>query len=208
MFPLVETIRFQNGRFHNLTLHEQRMKRSCNELFHCSVAMELEKELIQPETVKTDLTYKVRIIYGKRIAYIEWLPYSPEYTPSFRLVECNDIDYHLKYKDRSGLNELSKQAQENETIIIVKNGMVTDTAYGNLLFWDGNNWITPSTPLLKGVMRESLLKSGEILEAAIPVEDLSKYFSIKMINAMRPMEEAHPVSVDTIINKADFIKDR
>jgi len=44
-----------------------------------------------------------------------------------------------------------------DEVVFIKNGMVTDCSIGNLLFFDGHEWITPYIPLLKGTQRAFLL---------------------------------------------------
>lgn len=188
MFPLVETIRYENGHFHNLELHEDRLNRSREELFPSSKPISLNDELIQPDTVNPSLTYKVRVIYGERVGYIEWLPYHFKMINTIKLVKCDTIDYHLKYRNRSELNRLTSENPEADTVLIVKDGYITDSTFCNVLFWDGTNWITPKTPLLNGIQREHLLKEGKIIEQDIRLEDLDNYFSIQLINAMIPQE--------------------
>lgn len=188
MFPLVETIRYADGRFHNLDLHEERMNRSREELFPKLPPITLIHHLIQPDTVNPALTYKVRVIYGERIGYVEWLPYHFRMINTIKLIHCDEIDYHLKFRNRSLLNRLTSENSDADTVLIAKNGYITDTTYCNILLWDGTNWITPNTPLLKGIQRKNLLKEGKIIEEEIRVEDLDNYFSIQLVNAMVPQD--------------------
>ena len=82
------------------------------------------------------------------------------------------------------LNQLLNPEQENEEIIIVKDGLVTDSSYSNLVFRQGNVWYTPSTYLLNGVKRQRLLQQEFIFEREIRPEDLDKYSKVSLINAM------------------------
>jgi len=101
-----------------------------------------------------------------------------------KLVRDDKIDYHLKYADRSALNKLLEQKGENDEVIIIKNGMVTDCSIGNLIFFDGHNWNTPDTPLLKGTQRKYLLDKKLIRECNIKEEDIFKYQKVGIINAL------------------------
>ena len=49
----------------------------------------------------------------------------------------------------------------------VKNGRLTDTSYSNIALFDGNRWVTPAHPLLKGTMRQSLIDKGLLKEKGI-----------------------------------------
>ena len=58
-----------------------------------------------------------------------------------------------------------------------------------LFFFDGNDWLTPDLPLLKGTCRARLLEQGVIREAELGVEDLNRFKGLKLINALRDMSQ-------------------
>jgi 4-amino-4-deoxychorismate lyase len=68
--------------------------------------------------------------------------------------------------------------------------MVTDSSYANLLFRKGDNYYTPSTPLLKGTMREKLLDEKKIAERSITRENIREFSEIYLMNAMLGIGEA------------------
>lgn len=59
---------------------------------------------------------------------------------SLRLVAADDeLDYHLKYADRSALARLLQRRDDCDEILIVRDGAITDTSYSNVAFsTDGN----------------------------------------------------------------------
>ena len=67
------------------------------------------------------------------------------------------MNYDLKYFDRKIFDDLKKNIKADD-ILIIKNGFITDTSIANILFFDGKKWITPKKPLLKGTVRERLLR--------------------------------------------------
>ena len=71
-----------------------------------------------------------------------------------------------------------------DEIIIVKNGLITDTSFTNLALFDGNRWLTPKPPLLLGPKRAQLLEAGIIEEAELTLEDLRKAEKVSLFNAM------------------------
>jgi 4-amino-4-deoxychorismate lyase len=99
----------------------------------------------------------------------------------FKLIE-SDIEYSYKYADRTKLNALKDERFDE--IIIVKNGLITDTTISNLAFFDGEKWLTPKTPLLKGTKREELLKKGSLIIKDITPQDIKIFSKIAMINAV------------------------
>jgi 4-amino-4-deoxychorismate lyase len=68
--------------------------------------------------------------------------------------------------------------------LIIKNELVTDTSIANIAFFDGEKWLTPKKPLLKGTTRARLLENGEIFEADIDVHTLKNYTQVALLNAM------------------------
>ena len=81
------------------------------------------------------------------------------------------------------------QVKPSEEIVIVQQNHLTDTSYTNIALFDGELWITPSTPLLNGTRRKQLLNAGKIIEREVLVTDLNSFQSISLINAMIDLEE-------------------
>jgi 4-amino-4-deoxychorismate lyase len=179
-----------------LEWHEARMNLSRQELWNLNEPLFLSEIIKVPEEWKTGLV-KCKVTYGSQIESITFKTYTKRPVHSLKLLECNDIDYHLKKSDRSMLNDLFSQKGSCDEIIIISKGFVTDTSISNLIFFDGKNWFTPKMPLLNGTCRQRLLREGKISEMEIHVEDLWQFSGLKLINAMRfPEEEAMiPASV-------------
>lgn len=181
MCRLLETIRLEKGELKNVFYHNLRMNASRAELFKTSDRIDLEKEIIVPETLKSG-SYRCRILYGREIARVEFLPLSARSFRRLRIVHDDLIDYHLKFADRSRLNELYSRRANADEVIIIRNGLVTDCTIGNLVFDDGNGWLTPSGPLLKGTQRQILLDRKLIRETEIREKDLSRFLQAGIIN--------------------------
>ena len=86
--------------------------------------------------------------------------------------ETNDLENHMKRNPGFG------------EILIIKNKKITDTSYSNICLYDGNEWLTPKYPLLKGIRRSVLLDQRKIREEDIRERDLSAFSKIALINAM------------------------
>ena len=65
-------------------------------------------------------------------------------------------------------------------------------------FYDSENWITPTSYLLNGTMRQFLLDTNQIIEDEIFPKDLNRFVSFKLINAMMNLEESPELSIDLI----------
>ena len=197
MCPFVESLKLKDGMIQNLDYHTERLNRSRKEFYPEAEDINLKNLLIIPEKYKSGL-YKVRILYGRTIDKIKFESYIFRTVKSLKVVHHGSIDYHLKFTDRQILQELFAQRADCDDIIIIKNGFVTDSFAANLLFFDGDKWYTPTTPLLKGTKRQFLLDRGFIAEKEIREEDIKTYQKVGLINALIDIEEMPDVPVEMI----------
>jgi 4-amino-4-deoxychorismate lyase len=198
MYRLFETIRVINGVPQHLLWHEARMNNARKEIWKSDVPYTLEQLITVPPGLSTG-TVRCNLLYGPEIQQVIYKKYVKSNIRSLKLVSCNEIDYHLKYADRSVLEELLAFRGAADEIIVVKNGMITDTTLSNLIFYDGKNWFTPTNPLLKGTCRNRLLARGLLVEQVIRPGDLKKFTGCKLINAMRDPDEELFIPVSEII---------
>ena len=183
MFRLLESIRLQNGSFHRLNYHQQRMDRSVKELSGQKNTISLFDNLKNYNPPKMGL-FKARVVYSDKLESVEFIPYEIRPVNSLRVVYDQEIDYVHKYHDRNNLHALLAQRQYCDDILIVKNGFVTDSSYSNIIFYDGVNWITPANPLLKGTMRQFLFDTAEIKAAPVTIQDIPSFKKFRLINSM------------------------
>ncbi len=181
MEQYLETIRIEEGRACHLPYHNQRMNET---RAHLGLSDGLDLEAVIGDVSIYQQRTRCRIVYDTEIRSVEFFPYQIRPVKTLRLVEDNQVDYGCKYADRSALNRCFAQRGACDDVLIVQNGDVTDTTIANVAFWNGETWFTPSTPLLKGTMRASLLDSHQIQEAKIRVEDLSHFSRLRLFNAM------------------------
>jgi 4-amino-4-deoxychorismate lyase len=200
MCLLLETIKIKDKLLQNIDFHNERLNRSRFELLRCKDEIDLEKEVEVPATL-TSAVYKCRVLYGKQIEKIEFQPYLLKPIQTLKIVEANEINYTYKFADRTHLEQLKFDLPPHDDILIVKNHCITDTSYANIVFFDGKNWLTPDTPLLRGTKRSQLLQKQVIQEHRIRLEDLPKFQYAKIINAMIDLEESPMISMDSIVLK-------
>lgn len=181
MEQYLETIRIEEGRACHLPYHNQRMNET---RAHLGLSDGLDLEAVIGDVSIYQQRTRCRIVYDTEIRSVEFFPYQIRPVKTLRLVEDNQVDYGCKYADRSALNRCFAQRGACDDVLIVQKGDVTDTTIANVAFWNGETWFTPSTPLLKGTMRASLLDSHQIQEAKIRVEDLSHFSRLRLFNAM------------------------
>ncbi len=181
MYPFVETIRIENGEISHLRFHNERLNRTRQEVFGCTDRIELA-EYVSAEGCQQ--VTRCRVEYREQILSVDYIPYEMRVVNSLQLVECNEIDYHNKSTDRRLLNQLFEQRGMCDDVLIVRNGLLTDTTLCTIALWDGNAWYTPATPLLPGTQRAFLIEEGLIRPRDIRPADLPAYSSIRLFNAL------------------------
>ena len=195
----IETIAVENRQLKNLKYHEARLNKTRNELWGYRDKWNLSEMIVIPDSITNDL-HKCRLAYGYEIDAIKWEPYSLRTINKIRRVYHDSVDYSFKYDKREELNTLFAERKDADDILIIKQGMVTDSFYCNVAFLDGEKWYTPDTFLLPGTQRAFLMDSGIIEEAVIGENDINKYSHIKLFNAMVGWENAVTLEVGLIIS--------
>ena len=196
MYPLFESIKIQDGRWCNTSCHQQRMRQAQLEVYGSYKQYQLEQILI-PSSFQKGIV-KCRLQYGLTLGQPQFSHYEPKAITTLQLVKGNNLDYHLKYSDRNSLQELFDQRGDCDEIIICQQGMVCDTSYSNLLFFDGRHWLTPAYPLLRGTQRARLLDKGIIHEAPITIHNLGNFSQVMLINAMMDFEESRALPMQAV----------
>lgn len=199
MSRFIETIRVDQGKPQNLKYHQERVNRTVAHFYGPDAVPPQLADVIRIPKDKMTCLLKCRITYGKQIEKTEFETYLPHPAASLRVVHDNDIDYNFKYAERSRLNELLKQRENCDDVLIVKNGLVTDTSYCNILFYDGAKWVTPATPLLNGTCRARLLEDGDITEEIVTLSSLHKFQKFMLINAMLDFNPVRANAIKHII---------
>lgn len=185
MCLFLETICIKEGKIQSLDYHIKRMERTFLSFFPKSPLPDIE--LVKPEIPVSGI-YKWRLVYNRTIEVSEFIPYKKREINSFSFAEI-DFDYNYKYLDRSSINNYVHRDKPNEEVIFIKNGLVSDTSFTNLAFYDGDNWYTPPEPLLKGTKREKYLNENRIKERKIKKQDLPLYRKFCMFNSMLELED-------------------
>jgi len=176
---LLETIKIEDGEVYNLSYHQQRCNRTRKALFNSTDML----HLIECIEVPKKGLYRCRILYAKTLHSVEYIAYSPKDIHSLKIVK-SDINYNFKYADRDTFTDLLTEHNDVDEILIEKDGYLTDTTIANIAFYAEGVWYTPTTPLLKGTMRQKLLDDGFLQERNIKKEDLNQYTQVALMNAM------------------------
>ncbi len=183
MYQLFETIKCNNGELVNMKWHNRRFNGARKMCFEQTNELDLVKIITVPPHAQTGM-FRCRVTYSETIEKIEFIPHHYRKIESLKIIEENNIDYKFKYSNRELLNFLFEKRGNYDDIIIVKNGFITDSTVANLLFFDGDKWWTPDTPLLPGTQRAKLLEEKKVMECKISVSDLTQFQKAGLINAM------------------------
>ena len=181
MCPFIESIRIENGVIYNLPYHNERLNRTRNVFWKDCTPINLIDYIRMPH--KKGIV-KCRIVYEKEIKEIVYTPYSMREIDTLRIVHSDGINYTYKSTDREELNRLYVGRGDADDVLIVRNELITDTSIANVAFYDGCEWYTPQTPLLKGTQRAFLLDRQIIKEKEITLKQLFTYSRITLFNAM------------------------
>ncbi|HBZ26679.1 MAG TPA: chorismate-binding protein [Rikenellaceae bacterium] len=188
----IETIKVVDGVAQNLDLHLKRSSQTMLHNFGIIKALPLAELLYFNVNLPLNGVYKLRVIYSKDIIDYSLEPYIPKNIKTLRMIDGGDIDYRFKYENRDTINTLFEKRGDCDDILIVKEGLITDSSYCNVVFGEGRSYFTPADPLLKGTKRESLLISGAIRERVIRESEIGRYRTVFIVNAMLDMT---PVSI-------------
>ena len=194
MCLLLETIQIRNGEPLHTEYHHRRFNNSRQECFGLSDEISLVDLIKVPADMQQGI-YRCRMVYGPSDINMEFVPYHFRDIRSLKLVNAGDVNYRLKYADRSRLTELFELRGSCDDIIMVQDGCLTDSYAANLVFFDGQRWYTPDTPLLAGTQRARLLDTGEITETRITTSNFRDFSKVGLINAFCDLGNMPVISI-------------
>ena len=175
-----ETIKVENGEIKNTPFHNARLNRTIRQNFSLCPHYDI-CDYITPSQEQG--IFRCKLIYDTEVHEVTLTPYRKRSYRNFRCIDA-DIDYPYKSTDRSAIDQLFAQRGECDDIIIVRDGLLTDTSIANVALFDGLHWYTPKTPLLEGTFRASLLAENHIKTKDLDRRSLQKCTKFAIMNAM------------------------
>jgi len=188
MSHFFETLKIENGIILNLEQHNIRLNRTIRDNFHQKSALNLLNFIKIPDKH----TYRCKVIYNQKIQSVDFLPYKERVFQSFKLMHST-IEYPYKSVNRDSINALYAQKGLCDDILIIKEGLLTDTSIANIAVFAGCRWVTPKKPLLFGTQRARLLQNKLIIEKDIKIEDMKYIDRFAIINALIGFQEVKDV---------------
>lgn len=194
----IEVVKVIDGAFVDVQPHINRIIRTTTHFFSEPLIVDLTNNMIPVALSKG--TVKCRIVYNSEVVSIDYASYEMRDIRSLAIIESSEINYSYKYLNRDSINNLYARRKKCDDILILKNSLVTDTSFSNVVFKDSEGKLyTPTTPLLAGTKRERLLATGVIQEKEIHLNDIHSYVGVYLINAMIDIEDNLFVGIDAIL---------
>jgi len=183
MCRFVESVQLKDGVFKRLDLHQERLLKAMKDCYPKAKVIDLMSVLMRT-SFPAEGSYKCRVVYDSEIREIEFKPYVKREIHSLKLVETQMESVTYKKEDRSLLNAAFALRGDCDDVIMVKDGLLTDTSFTNIALFDGLHWITPLVPLIYGVNRTQLVREGLLTEKDINSADLVNFKRVSLFNAM------------------------
>lgn len=193
----IETLKVKEGIFIHPELHLRRIQYTQEEAFGFHIPLQLKPEMVPADKRKGIV--KCRILYGEEIRLIDFETYTLRNIRTLKLIDGGNTDYHLKYADRTPLTRLLAKRGNCDDILISIREKITDTSYSNVVLFDGENYYTPSSYLLNGTKRQSLIQQGIVREIRINTGDLINFRQLYLINAMLDIEDGICIGIKDIL---------
>lgn len=197
-YPLFESISFKNGEFRLAEYHLRRIERSTMKHFGTFRHQNIFKNTLP--FFQKDIQYKCHIDYNEDNFELKFSEYHRKKIEKIKIVESPNLNYTLKYSDRSVINNLKSTYPDYDEILITQNGFICDTSIANVVLEKNGKLFTPETCLLKGVQRAYLLDQGLIVQRQVHINELHEYDFLIPINAMNSIDEAKKINTNKIEN--------
>ncbi|MDK2040580.1 aminotransferase class IV family protein [Aliarcobacter butzleri] len=175
-----ETIKCEDFEVFNLDYHQKRVANT--------IGLNINlQEYINP--ISEELL-RCKLIYDENgVVDVLYFPYKKREIKSFKIIFDNEIEYSKKYLNRTKLDELYEKRDDCDEVIIIKNGIVTDTTIANIAIFYENLWITSKNCLLGGTTRARLLEEKKLFEKDITLDMLKNASKVALMNAMIGFDE-------------------
>ena len=185
----IETIRIQDGHVCHLSDHTDRMRRTADHFGFTAPTLPTDLASLVPDELRTG-TVRCRVVYDHTLREVTFTPYRRRHIERLFAVDAGTTTYAFKYADRAPLARPDVPLEASDELLFVREGLLTDTSYTNLVLRRGRELVTPDTFLLDGTCRRRLLREGVVHTEPVRLHDLPTYDELLLVNAMMPLREA------------------
>jgi 4-amino-4-deoxychorismate lyase len=189
-----------HGTVQHVEVHQKRFARSYFAHYGQAPHFDLLDGLQLPEDLDPSKKYKLKIRYGATNCNFEVTLYENKLPKTLQLVTADHLDYGSKWTDRKALENLFAQRQKADDVLIIKNNLLTDSSYANILLTDGLQIVTPAKPLLEGCCRARLVAHGLVSLSDVTVQALTNYGHFQLINAMNDFDAHRWLPISQIMD--------
>lgn len=170
-----ETIKCEDFEIFNLSYHEKRVAKTIG------LNLNLQEYIYPP----SHDFLRCKLIYDDSgVLDVQFFPYVKRKIRSFKIIFDDEIEYSKKYLNREKLDELLKKREDCDEIIIIKNGIVTDTTIANIAVFYENQWFISKESLLEGTTKQRLIEEQKLILKDISLQMLQNASKIALLNAM------------------------
>lgn len=198
MYPFFESMALIDGSIQRIAFHQNRINRTFAKYYPTINPIELRSILI-PDEFNFNQLQKLKLNYNSINYEINFSHYNPIQFDKFYFINDDQINYDFKYTDRNQLDYWRQQIEPHAQFIIIKNNLLTDSHFSNLVFTNGKHWITPKTPLHPGTMRAHLIDKHKIIQSYVSISTLHLFTHFKLINALNTLESAYLYPIELLI---------
>ena len=117
----------------------------------------------------------------KEILSVNYFPYEVKIPHIFKIISDEKIEYSKKYLNRDFLDSLVNDCDE---VVIVQNGLITDSSKANIAIFQDGKWLVAKKPLLFGTTMQRLVEDGFLTCEDISVDIFKGAKKIALMNAM------------------------
>lgn len=187
MSQFIESISIEkDGSIPLLSYHQERVNRTLG-IDHVINLSEIVTSIdLNHDTPHQYNQLKLRILYNSDgVQHVQVSPYRVRIIQTIQIIDIQ-FDYAQKSNNRDGINHAFALRGNCDDVLMIRDGLLTDTSYANVALYDGGQWYTPEVPLLTGCQRQSLLDQNQIIPKKIRIEALDSYPYLMLFNALIP----------------------
>lgn len=188
MYQFIESIKLLDGKFYRLERHQERIDQIFDVFFPAKDKIQLS-ELFENQSFPNEGFFKTRVVFDEELEILEFIPYKLPTIKTLKIIETEIENAFYKSTDREKINLAFSMKEDCNDVLFVKNGLITDTSYCNVAFFDGENWFTPKVPLILGTQRKNLLNKNLIIEKDIKLSCIKNFQYVCLFNAMIEFKE-------------------